>query len=114
MILRWPVSGVTTLKFGDLPFKMYSRGDDHIVNSFYYKRNYQEHKDLDFFLHLVKRATVVLDIGANTGLYSILSARTNPAAAVYSFEPYPVNVTRLRKNTALNETGNEIIPKALG
>src|SRR5688572_38179 len=36
---------------------------------------------------LSEQSTTIFDIGANTGLYSLISALANPSAAVYAFEP---------------------------
>lgn len=114
MIARWPIYGVVTLWFDDTSFKMYSKGDDNIVQLLYYNKNYHEGKDLRLFLQLAKKADVIFDIGANTGLYSILSHIVNPSVKLFSFEPYPVNVKRLKRNLELNSTKTEIVEKALG
>jgi FkbM family methyltransferase len=114
MIARWPIYGVVKLRFDDISFNMYSKGDDNIVQLLYYNKNYHEYKDLRLFLQLAKNASVIFDIGANTGVYSILSGKANPVARLFSFEPYPVNVTRLKKNLMLNNTDTEIVQKALG
>lgn len=114
MIARWPVHGIVPLRFDDISFEMYSKGDDNIAQLLYYNKNYHEYKDLRLFLQLAKRVGVIFDIGANTGVYSILSNKVNPDAKIFSFEPYPVNVTRLKKNLGLNNTKAEIVEKALG
>lgn len=114
MIKHWPVYGVVPLKFGSISFKMYSKGDDHITNAFYYAKGYQEHNDLRLFLALAKRASVILDVGANTGLYSILLDKVAPDARIFSFEPHPSNIKRLRKNFEINKTKAEIVGKAVG
>lgn len=36
-----------------------------------------------------KNAEVVLDIGANAGIYSLAAAASNPAAVIHAFEPTP-------------------------
>lgn len=53
---------------------------------------------------------IALDIGAHHGEYSILLARKYKH--VYSFEPFPVNIERLKENT--KEIQNlTIVPKAI-
>lgn len=54
------------------------------------------------------------DIGANTGLFSILYAKLHPGK-VYAFEPSSQNATELQKNIALNKFGDQIclIPNPL-
>ncbi len=114
MIAKWPVHGVIPLRFDDISFKMYSEGDDNIVHLLYYNKSYHEYKDLKLFLQMAKKANVIFDIGANTGVYSILSNKVNPESRIFSFEPYQVNVTRLEKNLSLNDTKAEVVQKALG
>lgn len=45
-------------------------------------------------------ASVVYDIGANVGFWSLIFARLCPAGAVYAFEPSLINYERLVTNTA--------------
>lgn len=43
-----------------------------------------------------------LDIGANTGLYSLIVKRANPGLSVYAFEPFPPVFDLLKRNIELN------------
>jgi len=45
-----------------------------------------------FFADRCRKAEVILDIGANVGYYSILSALSNPDAEVIAFEPIPSSI----------------------
>lgn len=52
----------------------------------------------------VGAGTVVYDIGANIGFFSLLAARmAGPTGRVESFEPLPAAVSGLRNNLALND-----------
>lgn len=113
-IARWPVYGTVRLTFDSISFLMHSRGDDTIVQLLYYNKFYHEKKDLHLFLELAKKAETIFDIGANTGVYTILSNKVNERVQIFSFEPYPVNVVRLKRNIALNHTKTQVIEKALG
>lgn len=42
------------------------------------------------------------DIGANTGVYSLLSKSLNPKAKIYAFEPVQRTFKRLEQNIAIN------------
>ncbi len=56
------------------------------------------------------------DVGANIGYMSLLLSKTVGATGyVYSFEAFPENIDRLRKNLLLNNfTSNvEVVPKAV-
>ncbi len=49
---------------------------------------------------LIRPNHVVYDIGAHAGFWSLLFSRLCPQGCVWAFEPSPVNLTRLRDNTA--------------
>lgn len=55
----------------------------------------------------IKPGTVIYDIGANVGFYSILAAHlTGPKGKVYAFEPLKRNVEYIRRHAALNRFTN--------
>ncbi len=58
------------------------------------------------FLPLVKQASTVIDIGANTGLFALLAASSNPACRVVAFEPVPFIFDMLQANIRLNHLTN--------
>lgn len=47
-------------------------------------------------------ASVIFDVGANTGLFALAACAANPAARVHAFEPMPAIAARLGQNVALN------------
>lgn len=61
------------------------------------------------------KGKVVIDVGANVGVFSIYAAILN-AKKVYAFEPVPETYMMLKENIKLNNLENVIIPinKALG
>ncbi|HEX2267748.1 MAG TPA: FkbM family methyltransferase, partial [Actinomycetota bacterium] len=72
--------------------------------------------ELDVFEQVVRPGMVVLDVGANFGIYSVIAgARVGSTGRVFAFEPVPENVQYLRTNIDLNGLGNvEIVPEAVG
>jgi FkbM family methyltransferase len=115
LIKRWPTSGTTVCVFNNIEFKMENKCDDWIVHSLFYNTNYHEKTDLQLFINLAQYSRCILDIGANTGVYSILTSKSNPKAIIYAFEPYLINAQRLKKNISLNELENiKIIQEAVG
>jgi tRNA1(Val) A37 N6-methylase TrmN6 len=50
-----------------------------------------------------KEAKVVLDVGANAGIYSLAALAIQPDATVHAFEPTPEIAARLRATAKLNE-----------
>ena len=61
---------------------------------------------------LARNAKVVVDIGANSGVFALTAKAMNPAATVLAFEPASRICERLRRNVALN--GFDIDVVALG
>jgi len=56
---------------------------------------------------------VILDIGANSGVYALVAARLAPAARVIAFEPITRVAAQLRRNVGLNDLPVEIEEKAV-
>lgn len=114
---RWRVSGIRKISLENgLKFKIYAEWDDHHADLLYYNSNsYSEIRELELFAELSGRSEVILDIGANTGIYSICASLKNNHAVIYSFEPYHINAERLRKNIKINRLQNvKVVEKALG
>jgi len=58
----------------------------------------------------VKRGMRVLDIGAQSGFYSLLLARLiGPEGLVFAFEPLPANYRILEENVSLNHINNVVV-----
>jgi FkbM family methyltransferase len=57
----------------------------------------------------------VLDIGANTGFYSLLAASVSPGVRVHAFEPLPAVAEILTGNLKLNPQGSQVtvVPDAV-
>lgn len=58
---------------------------------------------------------LVVDVGANTGFYSLLAAACGRDVRVHAFEPFAPVIEMLRENLAMNETREriEVYPVAL-
>jgi FkbM family methyltransferase len=55
------------------------------------------------WIELCKKSDVIFDIGANTGIFSVLAKAYNPQSTVYAFEPQPNIFDVLSKNNQINE-----------
>lgn len=55
---------------------------------------------------LVSPGDTVVDVGANTGLFTVLAARCQPDVRVHAFEPVGRVFARLEANVALNRLAN--------
>lgn len=59
------------------------------------------------FQHAVHEGSVVYDIGANVGFYTLLaSTLVGPRGQVYAFEPSPRNCQMLRRHLEMNDIKN--------
>ena len=62
-----------------------------------------EKNTTDLFKNIIKNGDVVVDLGANIGYFTLLSARlVEPKGRIFSFEPEPKNYNYLKKNIELN------------
>lgn len=52
---------------------------------------------------LVLNSEVIIDVGANTGIYSLLAKALNPSSKVFAFEPVERVFSKLKKNCFLNQ-----------
>ena len=101
---RLPVDYTFTVTLSDgVSFMYCSVPYDTIGRAPYWKGlTFWEADTIPVFYQLAKRARIVLDIGANTGFYSLLTCAANPVAEVFSFEPVPKVFSRLEINIAAN------------
>ena len=67
------------------------------------------------YLHLIKTGEAVYDLGANTGIHSLLFAKlVGRTGKVYAFEPLPDNRQEIENIKHLNQVENiQIIDKAI-
>jgi FkbM family methyltransferase len=109
---RWPVSGTVEVTYEALKFKLHNRADDGFVQIFYYGMTYQESHVLAITSAFASKGSVILDIGANTGIDSLIVAMRNPSTTIIAIEPYSPNYDRMKTNLALNGIRN-VIPRKI-
>ena len=94
------------------PIRMHSCGGRDQIPGLIYYRGWRgfEHP----FPRLLEAALIsapdglFFDVGANTGLYSLLSKSVCPKRAVHAFEPFPPTLEILKRNIALNSHASDI------
>jgi FkbM family methyltransferase len=64
-----------------------------------------ERHSLRIWAHVSSDASEILDIGANTGIYSLLARKNNPEATIVAVEPIEINANVLQTNINANEAG---------
>lgn len=77
--------------------------NDWVQNLIFFFRIYEfEKNETRTWLSLVENNSVILDIGANIGYYSLLATDKFPEVKVYAFEPAPKTFDSLKNNINLN------------
>lgn len=65
-----------------------------------------EIEELDFILNWLKEDAVFFDVGANTGLYSLLVAAKSSKIQVHAFDPIKLNTALLQASIEINSLSN--------
>ncbi len=87
-------------------FRMQAHGHN-IENNLYWHGIYgHEPETILPWIDAARRADVILDIGANTGLYSLAAASVRPSSRTIAFEPIPRIADLARENASLNSKFN--------
>ena len=99
--------GVVDVSTGDGDcFKMRSYGHQIENRLYWYGQRGHEPETFLPWLKVAKTSEVVLDIGANTALFSLGAASKNENAQVHAFEPLPRVASLARNNAQLNPDFN--------
>lgn len=115
-----PFYGVVELRFFSSlefssSFKMIDLNDDYVVQSFSNGDCYEPFMLREWISRVLVIKGAVLDIGASTGLYSLVSSSFNRKVKVYAFEPYSRASSRLVNNKEINSFPKIFInPYAVG
>lgn len=102
--------GIIKVKVGDSShFKIHHRGH-HIENELFWSglEDGFEKLSIRLWIKLSKKANIIFDIGAYSGLYSLTSAALNPNSKIHAFEPMRHNFNLLNENIKLNNYQNII------
>jgi len=105
---RYPVRGPVPIRFRGQPvFVMESDGKDSVASgAFWVGLDAYEGCTLPVFAHLAAASRHVVDVGANTGVFSLLAATVNPRCTVHAFEPFPAAADLLEANLRANRLDN--------
>lgn len=80
-------------------------GKDRIASLIYWNGlNGFEKGEMSVFCNLMAFCNIFIDVGANTGVYSLIAGAANKQ--VYAFEPVPDIFVQLKRNIALNKFDN--------
>jgi FkbM family methyltransferase len=87
------------------PFEMYLR-EDSMIERFLLSKGlfgHWEKESLRIWAELSKNAKTIIDIGANTGVFTMVAKNNNPGATMVAIEPVEVNFSVLSQNIQQNQ-----------
>lgn len=108
--------GVVTVEVAqDRKFLIESYGANIENHLYWYGKKGHEPETFLPWLRSAKSARVVLDIGANTGLFSLGAGAASPTAKIFTFEPLPRIAQLAQHNASLNPDFDiTVVQKAVG
>ncbi len=106
-----PVVGAVEVALPEVPetsIIMLNPGTDRVASMLFWRGGVEgwEPTTIRLFLGLLRPGSTVLDVGANTGLFSLLAARREPGARVHALEPVNQVFRVLEDNVAANRLEN--------
>lgn len=95
--------GVFEVKVDENNFKILHEGHQ-IENQLFWKGidDCWEKNSVKIWKHLSAKSNIIFDVGANTGVYSLIAKTVNNKSSVHAFEPFPSIYKTLLKNAELN------------
>ena len=103
-LLKLPMlNGVFELFFNNYPFYMLNTSNDDAVVLKYLWRNYYENISLSLWYKITRKEGIFFDVGAHTGIYTIIGNLNNEKNKIVSIEPYYLNYSRLLSNLKINK-----------
>ncbi len=99
--------GIIKVNTKNNSFKVHTDYDKYVETKLFWKGVEAKYEKMSYqlWMNLSKKASVILDVGANTGIYSLISKTVNPKASVYGFEPLPDVFKQFKANEDLNSFG---------
>ena len=106
--------GVFTVKVEKASFKMRHYGYQLENDLFWKGLNHFEATTLNLWKELAKKSNTILDVGANTGTFSLVAGAANPGAKIFAFEPLQDIYGKMTSNFRLNHFNIEPYQIAIG
>ena len=105
--IRIPVIGAVRVSLpGGRQLIMQTDGDDAIASQLFWDHGLDTYEPdtMRLFQALIQNSRTFFDIGANTGIYSLLAGLLDPQRRVFAFEPMPAIFAYLQRNIAVNKS----------
>ncbi|MBU2019077.1 MAG: FkbM family methyltransferase [Bacteroidetes bacterium] len=101
-------NGLMNMEIDGATFQLINPGNTTIENEIFWNglEDGWEKNTIKLWSSLVLSSYTILDIGANSGVFSIISSALNPKANVFAFEPVKRTALLLQKNIEINQFNN--------
>lgn len=99
--------GVMKVRYKAISFNMCTNETSYVTKQLFWNgaKNFEY---TPIFEQLIRKCASFIDIGANTGYYSLLAAKANAAIIVHAFEPASGPYHFLRKNIDINNLRDRV------
>jgi FkbM family methyltransferase len=95
--------GIMKINISKNNFQLFNPGNTTIENEIYWHGILGwEKTSMELWIELSKESSTILDIGANSGVYSITAGAANPQSEIYAFEPVKRTAEIFKRNIDLN------------
>lgn len=106
---EFPYMGQVECSAGDLDFLLFHCNDDVVAWEYFWRgRDAYEPEIIATWIEWARQSNAVLDIGAYTGLMSILAMLANPKCHVHALEPVERTVERMKINFRINHLADRV------
>ncbi|MGA7161090.1 MAG: FkbM family methyltransferase [Bacteroidota bacterium] len=103
---RLNFNGPFRVKFGERQFILQNyEGHEHVIENEIFWNGLTggwEKASLALWIELCSSSDTIFDVGANTGIYSLIAKAVRPSSTVYAFEPMPQIYKQMQTNVYLN------------
>lgn len=72
-----------------------------------------EPETINLWINLSQKSKVIFDIGANTGIYSLIAGTLNPNSKIIAFEPSSLIIPKFKRNMIDNNLDVQLIEKGV-
>jgi len=96
------------VKFADGKFRLSTAERVDLVAHKIQEGSYESPLPMVFAATVSRNPGVVLDVGANNGVYSLIASVARPGVQIIAFEPYPPVLSLLRRNIELNNLEDQV------
>lgn len=106
--VKWPGINFApqNTSIGNMPLQLIPHVGEFDFDSLIYREMPHEPELYEFVKKIINKFDLVLDIGANVGIFSVYAAKANTTARIYSFEPSGEAFARLNQNVRANKLEN--------